>query len=274
MSVSVTVSQQPPSAVVVSVPGPQGATGATGSQGVQGPVGPPINVIGVLAAPANLPVSGDVGDAYLMADGDLWVWDGSAWVDRGKVWGNTVSAPFGGVYFTTDAPTTIVTQGVFVKAAGTTAYSSAMRYEIDDNGVSNRLRYTGDRDVHFHIVAQSSINFVAGTNQVAAIQVWKFDASAGTGMLLAHSLAEAVAPVQNVMQITTHADMMLSTGDYLELHIANTSGTNNITVQEGYLFCVGMIPQGPQGVKGDAGITVSATAPANPSVDDLWLDVS
>lgn len=260
-----------PQVVQVNVPG---AVGPPGGAGPAGPVGPPINVIGVLAAPANLPVSGDVGDAYLMADGDLWVWDGSAWVDRGQVWGNMVSAPFGGIFFTADTPTDIVTQGVFVKAAGTTAYSSMMRYEIDDDGVSNRLRYTGDRHIHFHVVAQSSINFAAGTNQVAAIQVWHFDVSAGTGTLIAHSLAVAVAPGQNVMQITTHADMMLSTGDYLELHVANTSGTQNIIVQEGYLFCVGMIPQGPQGVKGDAGITVSATAPADPSVDDLWLDVS
>lgn len=31
---------------------------------------------------------------------------------------------------------------------------------------------------------------------------------------------------------------------------------------------------GPQGPAGDPGITVSATAPASPSVNDLWLDIS
>lgn len=33
-------------------------------------------------------------------------------------------------------------------------------------------------------------------------------------------------------------------------------------------------PEGPQGPTGNAGIVVSSTAPSNPSVDDLWLDIS
>lgn len=33
-------------------------------------------------------------------------------------------------------------------------------------------------------------------------------------------------------------------------------------------------PQGEQGPQGDPGIVVSATAPSNPSVNDLWLDIS
>ena len=150
-----------------------------------------------------------------------------------------IAAPHGGIYFTDDVATEIVTTGEMVKAAGVTEYSSAMRHQVDDGGTNNRLRYTGP-SLHFHAVAQCSINFVSGTNQTAAIQVFRYDAAAGIGQLIAHSLAVAVAPGQNVMQITTHCDAMLSDGDYLELHVANNSGTNNITVNEGYLFIMGM----------------------------------
>lgn len=158
--------------------------------------------------------------------------------------GTSVDPPHGGIYFTDDATTTITAAGTYVKAAGVTAYSSPMRSEVDDGGgVNNRLRYTGAVARHFHVVAQASINFVSGTNQVASLQVWKYDASEAVGELVAHSKATAIVAGQGVAQITSHADFMLENGDYIELHVANIDGTGNIVVQEGYVFAMGMIPQ-------------------------------
>jgi hypothetical protein len=66
--------------------GPQGEPGETGPVGPQGDSGTGINIIGSLPDPADLPVSGAVGDAYLIA-GHLWVWSGSTWVDAGLIQG-------------------------------------------------------------------------------------------------------------------------------------------------------------------------------------------
>jgi hypothetical protein len=66
--------------------GPQGEPGETGPVGPQGDPGTGINIIGSLPDPADLPVSGAVGDAYLIA-GHLWVWSGSTWVDAGLIQG-------------------------------------------------------------------------------------------------------------------------------------------------------------------------------------------
>jgi len=152
-----------------------------------------------------------------------------------------IEPPYGGIYFTDNATSVISVAGEFVKAAGVTSYSSGMRHFVDDGGgVANRLRYTGTTELHFHAVAQASVNFTSGTNQVAAIQVYKWDASAGLGALIPHSLAVAVAPGQSAMQLTTHCDVMLDQGDYLELHVANQDGTNDLVVQEGYAFIMGM----------------------------------
>lgn len=70
---------------------PAGATGPlgpTGPIGPTGPVGAAITIIGSLANVGLLPGSGTTGDAYVIS-GDLWVWDGSAWVDVGPVEGAT-----------------------------------------------------------------------------------------------------------------------------------------------------------------------------------------
>lgn len=152
-----------------------------------------------------------------------------------------IEPPYGGLYFTTDAPTTITTVDTYVKAAGVTAYSSPMQNQVDDGGgVSNRLRYTGPTELHFHAVAQASINFVSGNNQIAALQVWKYTAATGLGALVPHSKAIAIVPGQDVMQITTHCDLMMAQNDYIELHVADVDGISDIIVQEGYLFLMGM----------------------------------
>ncbi len=72
--------------------GPQGAgstvagpTGPTGSQGLQGTS---ITFKGTVATVGNLPGGAAVNDAYIVeADGDLYVWDGTAWDNVGQIVG-------------------------------------------------------------------------------------------------------------------------------------------------------------------------------------------
>jgi len=65
--------------------GPTGPTGETGAQGVS------ISLLGSVATVGDLPSSGNtVNDAYIVdADGNLYVWDGSAWNDVGQIQGPT-----------------------------------------------------------------------------------------------------------------------------------------------------------------------------------------
>jgi hypothetical protein len=79
-------------------PGPQGPRGPEGPQGVAGPQGPAgpegpagkdgsgVSILGSLNNPSELPATGNNGDAYLI-NGELYVWNGSAWENVGNIQG-------------------------------------------------------------------------------------------------------------------------------------------------------------------------------------------
>jgi len=71
-----------PTGAASTVPGPTGPTGPTG------PVGAGLNILGTLSGPSGLPISGSPGDGYII-NGDLYVWDGSQWVNVGDIVGPT-----------------------------------------------------------------------------------------------------------------------------------------------------------------------------------------
>jgi len=86
-----------------SLVGPQGAKGDTGEQGLQGDQGPQgevgpegpqgetgesLKILGTLNDESELPLSGNTGDAYIIEE-DLYVWDGLAWTNVGKITGPT-----------------------------------------------------------------------------------------------------------------------------------------------------------------------------------------
>jgi hypothetical protein len=132
--------------------GPTGSTGATGSTG---PQGTSITVRGTVATAGNLPPTGNtVNDAFIVqADGDLYVWTGSAWSNVGQIIGPTgptgpgVTGPTGAVgpkgkdYVTTDA-TGIPTETYIGNAAPTGPTSGDIWFDIDDLG-ANAAIYSG-----------------------------------------------------------------------------------------------------------------------------------
>lgn len=87
--------------------GPQGITGPTGSQGIQGITGPtgatgdtgptgpqgnpasPVNLLGSKNLIADLPTTGNtLNDAWIVQeDGDLYYWNGTAWISLGQIVG-------------------------------------------------------------------------------------------------------------------------------------------------------------------------------------------
>ena len=69
--------------------GYSGAVGQSGYSGFSGQQGTSINVKGEVPTVGDLPPTGNqVNDAYIVtADGNLWVWNGSAWYDAGQIVG-------------------------------------------------------------------------------------------------------------------------------------------------------------------------------------------
>ena len=77
--------------------GPEGPKGSVGPRGFQGPVGPQgekgedgtsVNLLGSFDSEGDLPVSGNIGDGYII-NGDLYVWDAAAgdWLNVGRIQG-------------------------------------------------------------------------------------------------------------------------------------------------------------------------------------------
>lgn len=86
---------------VGNVIGPQGVPGPKGDKGDVGPVGPQgpqgekgeqgndgtsLNILGTKESEADLPLSAEKNDAYLI-DGEMWVFDGTNWNNAGKIQG-------------------------------------------------------------------------------------------------------------------------------------------------------------------------------------------
>lgn len=86
---------------VGNIMGPQGARGPKGDRGDVGPVGPQgprgekgeqgndgtsLNILGTKESEADLPLSAEKNDAYLI-NGEMWVFDGTNWNNAGKIQG-------------------------------------------------------------------------------------------------------------------------------------------------------------------------------------------
>jgi len=144
----------------------------------------------------------------------------------------SLSPPFGGMFFTVAAVTTISVQGTLVKAAGTTALTNARNFTMPSD---NRLTYTGVPDRHVHIAM--SLSFTgAGSNEDISIAIAK------NGVVLTHSiLTRFLGTGQDHGATASHGDVVLSTNDFLEVFVTNEDSTSDITIQQGYLFAVGMI---------------------------------
>lgn len=66
--------------------GPQGPQGPQGEKGEQGNDGTSLNILGTKESEADLPLSAEKNDAYLI-DGEMWVFDGTNWNNAGKIQG-------------------------------------------------------------------------------------------------------------------------------------------------------------------------------------------
>lgn len=66
--------------------GPVGPQGPRGEKGEQGNDGTSLNILGAKESEADLPLSAEKNDAYLI-NGEMWVFDGTNWNNAGKIQG-------------------------------------------------------------------------------------------------------------------------------------------------------------------------------------------
>lgn len=144
---------------------------------------------------------------------------------------DSVYPPYGSLSMGTPAETTISGIGDFVKAAGTTVVGNSNNMTPDTSG---RITYDGASDRHFHIVC--SISMTCASN----LQTLAFRIAKNGTTIAASQLRRRVNTGTDIGSTAVHADVMLSTGDYLELYVANNSSTANLTIEDLYLFCMGM----------------------------------
>lgn len=92
---------------LASLVGPQGPQGETGPQGPQGETGEGLNILGTLNDESELPISANIGDAYIIGQ-DLYIWDGNPdWNNVGQIVGPTGA----NVTISSTAPTGVITPG-------------------------------------------------------------------------------------------------------------------------------------------------------------------
>ena len=148
----------------------------------------------------------------------------------------TMHPSYGSIYVTTPAETTINGTASFVKAAGTTADVNLHRVSgTTALAVDNRLRYDGTPTIHVHGVISFSMTIATGTNKVLEL------AAAKNGTVLDHSVVSRNAASTAVGTGALHFDTMMSTNDYVELWVRNTTDTTNIQIEHAYIFIMSMM---------------------------------
>lgn len=148
---------------------------------------------------------------------------------------------YGSMYISSSAATTISVAGTYVKAAGTTTDVNLHRFDGKVAlGVNNRLKYTGTPNIHVHGAASFTTTMASGTNKVMGFAAYHYDDSAASGSTLTHSVVQANHVSTTPQSSAIHFDVMLSTNDYIEFWVTNTTDTTSPTVTHMYLFMMGM----------------------------------
>lgn len=137
---------------------------------------------------------------------------------------------FGGLYISSAAATTL-TADTWTKAAGTTTSTNLNRFTMPAN---NRLTYTGTPDVHCHIAMSFTVTSASNA------QDFLFGVAKNDTIDTPSILGRRIVSSSEMGAAAVHTDLTLSTGDYIEMFVQNDTGSNNATLDYGYLFAMGM----------------------------------
>ena len=105
---------------------------------------------------------------------------------------------------------------------------------VTESAAGGKMTYTGTIDRHFHIVANMDMT-CASNSQILAFQ-WHLN-----GSPISCGVNRKVGTGADVGAASVHADAMLSENDELELRVTNLTSTASVTVQNCYVFVLGML---------------------------------
>ncbi len=147
---------------------------------------------------------------------------------------------FGGFQISTPGATTIAVADTPVKCAGTTTEMGASTEVDAGDATDNRLLYEGATAKAFKIDAMLTLAAASGTDQELEASIYHYDASAASGAVVAGSKVSGIAAATDGICVATSAIVTLDTGDYVEIHVANVTGTPNVTAEHGVLTAMGV----------------------------------
>src|SRR5574343_133193 len=122
--------------------------------------------------------------------------------------------------------TTIAVMGTPVKVAGTWAVEEGSFFTPDTTG---KVTYNGVRSYPANITVNLSFIFAAGGTQNISVYLYK------GGVQIAASRIRSSGTSSNYTSISTTWHQHLANGEYIEVYVANDSGTNNIVVSDAVL---------------------------------------
>ena len=140
--------------------------------------------------------------------------------------------PMGEVSMNGNTSVTALTNNVWTKAAGTTAFSGGSYQFTNGGGTNNKLVYTGTSMKMFHIACTLSVK---STND-AGMKAVLFK----NGVALTTGIVQTKMFGTDVQSTAIHVMTTLSPNDYLELYIMNISNNNDLTVTEMNMFAMGV----------------------------------
>tara|TARA_R110002050_G_scaffold175963_1_gene308769 strand:+ start:134 stop:979 length:846 start_codon:yes stop_codon:yes gene_type:complete len=118
--------------------------------------------------------------------------------------------------------TTISTQNVAVKAAGTFVAGTFSSFTVDTTG---KLTYTGSTTTTVRLTASVTLD-VVGTNQNLTVHLAK------NGTVIPAAKISRLVTASNTANVGVFYNVSVATSDYLEVFVSNGTGTKDITVTD------------------------------------------
>ena len=139
----------------------------------------------------------------------------------------TMKSSHGGFYISTAAETSISTVDTWTKVSGTTTSVDLDSFTMP---ASNRLTYTGTPDVRLH--GQFTGSFQGAANAKA----WEIGLAKNGTIITDSIVGQQIVTSAQEENVVVTVDVAVSTNDYVEVFIQNTTDNTNATMSYGRMF--------------------------------------
>jgi hypothetical protein len=179
------------------------------------------------------------------------IWNGTAWSLAAGTGGSGVpsSGGMGELFINDNAVATAITTIATYTKIEVPLWTLGPDVMDFDSPVLGRLRYIGAQSRVFHCGATISLTSVSPNDVVRAVLYKNGVVNAAkeftpplTGRLSAGIVEQKLGGSGDVTSTALHVFTPMSTGDYLELGIANMTGASGLTISFANVFSVGMDP--------------------------------